>query len=204
MENKKNYTKTDFLNFWGDNGYIETWDGHKYNWSKEIKDLILNQLGDKKDKNVLEIGCGAGYWTKFLCEHSNNVTAIDLIPNSPFQLDNFTYIENKDMQFDCKNIKDESIDFSFSFGVFCHLSYSACESYLKDVFRVLKKGGTAIFMYSDDKGLQDFYKDETFSASKIYGKFNDYSDIMPMIKKYDSECKRILDFRDSLVLITKK
>ena len=108
------------------------------------------------------------------------------------------------MQFDCKNIKDESIDFSFSFGVFCHLSHSACESYLKDVFRILKKGGTAIFMYSDDKGLQDFYKDETFSASKIYGEFNDYSDIMPMIKKYDSECKRILDFRDSLVLITKK
>lgn len=204
MENKKNYTKTDFLNFWGDNGYIETWDGHKYNWSKEIKDLILNQLGDKKDKNVLEIGCGAGYWTKFLCEHSNNVIAIDLIPNSPFQLDNFTYIENKNMQFDCKNIQDESIDFAFSFGVFCHLSASACESYLKDVFRVLTKGGTAIFMYSDDKGLQDFYKDESFSASRIYGKYNDYSDIMPMIKKYDSECKRILDFRDLLVLITKK
>jgi hypothetical protein len=25
-----------------------------------------------------------------------------------------------------------------------------------------------------------------------------------MIKKYDSECKRILDFRDLLVLVTKK
>lgn len=41
MANKKNYTKTDFLNFWGDNGYIEIWDGHKYNWSKEIKDLNI-------------------------------------------------------------------------------------------------------------------------------------------------------------------
>ena len=166
--------------------------------------MVLNQIGNNKDKNVLEIGCGAGYWTKFLCEHSKNVTAIDLLPNSPFQLDNFTYIENKNMQFDCKNIQDESIDFAFSFGVFCHLSASACESYLKDVFRVLTKGGTAIFMYSDDKGLQDFYKDESFSASRIYGKYNDYSDIMPMIKNYDSECKRILDFRDLLVLITKK
>jgi len=26
---------------------------------------------------------------------------------------------------------------------------------------------------------------------------------MPMIKKYDSDAKRILEFRDSLVLITK-
>ena len=167
MTKQNNYTKKDFLKFWGDNGYIETWDGHQYNWSKEIQDLVLNQIGNNKDKNVLEIGCGAGYWTKFLCEHSKNVTAIDLLPNSPFQLDNFTYIENKNMQFDCKNIQDESIDFAFSFGVFCHLSAS-------------------------------------FSASRIYGKYNDYSDIMPMIKKYDSECKRILDFRDLLVLITKK
>jgi ubiquinone/menaquinone biosynthesis C-methylase UbiE len=108
------------------------------------------------------------------------------------------------MQFDCKSLQDESIDFAFSFGVLCHLSSSACESYLKDVFRVLKKGGTAIFMYSDDKGLQDFYKDESFSASRIYGEYNNYSDIMPVIKKYDSECKKILDFRDLLVLITKK
>ena len=204
MKNIKNYSKSDFLNFWGENGYIETWDGHKYNWSKEIQDLILNQIGNNKNKNVLEIGCGAGYWTKFLCEHSKNVTAIDLIPNSPFELDNFTYIENKNMQFDCKAIQDESVDFAFSFGVFCHLSSSACESYLKDVFRVLKKGGTAIFMYSDDKGLQDFYKDESFKASRIYGKFNDYSDFMPILKKYDSDCKRILEFRDLLVLITKK
>ena len=204
MKNIKNYSKSDFLNFWGENGYIETWDGHKYNWSKEIQDLILNQIGNNKNKNVLEIGCGAGYWTKFLCEHSKNVTAIDLIPNSPLELDNFTYIENKNMQFDCKAIQDESVDFAFSFGVFCHLSSSACESYLKDVFRVLKKGGTAIFMYSDDKGLQDFYKDESFKASRIYGKFNDYSDFMPILKKYDSDCKRILEFRDLLVLITKK
>jgi SAM-dependent methyltransferase len=204
MKNIKNYSKSDFLNFWGENGYIETWDGHKYNWSKEIQDLILNQIGNNKNKNVLEIGCGAGYWTKFLCEHSKNVTAIDLIPNSPFELDNFTYIENKNMQFDCKDIQDESVDFAFSFGVFCHLSSSACESYLKDVFRVLKKGGTAIFMYSDDKGLQDFYKDESFKASRIYGEFNDYSDFMPILKKYDSDCKRILEFRDLLVLITKK
>jgi len=204
MTKKNNYTKKDFLNFWGNNGYIETWDGHQYNWSKEIKYLVLNQLGNKKDKNVLEIGCGGGYWTKFLCENSKNVTAIDLIPNLPFELHNLTYIENDDMQYNCKTLQDESIDFAFSFGVFCHLSSSACESYLKDILRVLKKGGKAILMYSDDKGLQDFYKNESFTASRIYGEFNDYSDFMPILKKYDSDCNKILEFRDLLVLITKK
>lgn len=203
MKNRKDYSKNDFLTFWGDAGYSETWDGHKYNWSEEIKKLILNQIGRKKDNNVLEIGCGAGYWTNFLCEYSKNVVAIDLIPKPPIDHKNFTYIENDDLQFDCSKLEDNSIDFAFSFGVFCHLSIKACEEYLKDVLRVLKNGGTAIFMYSDDKGLQEFYKDKTMTASQIYGEFNDYSDIMPMIKKYDADCKRILNFRDSLVLITK-
>jgi len=59
-------------------------------------------------------------------------------------------------------------------------------------------------MYSDDEGLKKFYNDDKFFASMIYGECNDYSDFMPIIKKYDSGCKKILDFRDLLVLITKR
>ncbi len=29
MQNK-NYSKTDFLKFWGENGYVETWDGQTH------------------------------------------------------------------------------------------------------------------------------------------------------------------------------
>jgi cyclopropane fatty-acyl-phospholipid synthase-like methyltransferase len=201
---KNNYSKEDFLKFWGKTGYVETWDGHQYNWTKEIQDLVLNQIGEQKDKVVLEIGCGAGYWTEFLCDNSKQVFAIDLIPKPSIKNKNFQYIENKDLQFNCNSLEDDSIDFAFSFGVFCHLSLDACESYLKDVMRVLKKGGSAIFMYSDDKGLQEFFNNPDFHASMIYGEFNDYADIMPMIKSYDNEAKNILNFRDSLVLITKK
>jgi cyclopropane fatty-acyl-phospholipid synthase-like methyltransferase len=201
---KQNYSKKDFLTFWGKTGYVETWDGHQYNWSKEIQDLVLNEIGSEKDKEVLEIGCGAGYWTKFLCENSKQVFAIDLIPKPKIDSKNFNYIENKDMQFDCSALEDNSIDFAFSFGVFCHLSLDACESYLKDVMRVLKNGGSAIFMYSDDEGLKKFFNNSDFKANMIYGEFNDYSDIMPMVQKYDSDCEKILDFRDTLVLIKKK
>ena len=197
------YSKSDFIKFWGEIGYTETWDGHKFNWSNNIKQLILNQIGYGKDKDVLEIGCGAGYWTEFLCQNSRNVYAIDLIPKPPLKFDNFTYIENGDRQFNCKAIIDNSIDFAFSFGVFCHFSLNACEEYLKDTLRVLKNGGTAIFMYSDDEGIKKFYDNNTITASSIYGNGNDYSDIMPMVKKYDPEAQKILDFRDSLVLIKK-
>ena len=197
-----NYSKEQFIKFWGLNGYTETWDGHKYNWSEEIKNFIKQQIGVNKDKITLEIGCGSGYWTDFLAENSKLVYAIDLIPRPEFKNNNITYIENEDRQFNCSNLEDNSVDFAFSFGVFCHFSLDACESYLKDVFRVLKKGGTAIFMYSDENGLKNFYNKE-ISASSIYGEYNDYSDIMPTILKYDPTAKKILDFRDALVLITK-
>lgn len=201
---KTNYTKKDFLQFWGENGYVETWDGHKYNWSKEIQQLVLQQIGNDKNKSVLEIGCGAGYWTQFLCDNAQSVTAIDLIPKPNIESTNFNYIENKNDQFDCKSLLDNSVDFAFSFGVFCHLSLDACESYLADTLRVLKSGGSAIFMYSDDKGLKKFFSDKNFNANMIYGEYNNYSDIMPMIKKYDRSAKKILNFRDALVLIKKK
>lgn len=206
---KKNYSKQDFIKFWGESGYTETWDGHQYNWSNEIQQLILQQIGGhpigiRKNKEVLEIGCGSGYWTRFLCENAKKVNAIDVIPKPEFNSDNLHYIENSDMQFNCSSIKSDSIDFAFSFGVFCHLSKDACEQYLKDVMRVLKKGGTAIFMYSDDNGLKKFYNDESFAASRIYGEFNDYADMMPAIRKYDEGARKILDFRDLLVLITKR
>jgi len=201
---KSNYTKEEFIRFWGESGYTETWDGHKYNWSKEIQDLVLNQIGEKKDKTILEIGCGAGYWTKFLCENSFKVYAIDIIPKPLFEAENFTYLENENDQFNCKTIDTESIDFVFSFGVFCHLSKNACEEYIQDILRVLKKDGTAILMYADKKGLQKFYDNKNVSPNSVYGEYVNYENILPMIKKYDKSAKNILDFRDALILITKK
>jgi cyclopropane fatty-acyl-phospholipid synthase-like methyltransferase len=197
------YSKEQFRQFWSESGYKETWDGFKYNWSNEIQSLIKQQIGDNKDKIVLEIGCGAGYWTSFLCENSNLVYAIDLIPRPQLDYSNFIYYENQNLQFNCKSIKEDSIDFVFSFGVFCHFSKSACEEYLTDIFRVLKKGGSAILMYSDDKSLAKFYNQDSFRASSVYGDSNDYKDIMPTLKKYDENATKILDFKDALVLVKK-
>jgi hypothetical protein len=88
--------------------------------------------------------------------------------------------------------------------VFCHLSKNACEEYIQDILRVLKKGGTAILMYADKKGLQKFYDNKNVSPNSVYGEYVNYENILPMIKKYDRSAKNILDFRDALILITKK
>lgn len=192
------------MKFWGNNGYVETFEGYKRNWTNEVKDIIIDYV---KSKTVLEIGCGGGHWTKILCEHASKVYAIDLLPKAPFVSNKLNYIENKDMQFNCSNIQDNSIDFVFSFGTFCHFSQDACEEYLKDIMRVLKKGGTAILMYCDREGLVKFYNNPNSVGKSYFGEFVDYDDIMPMVIKYDEKARKILDikngFRDCLILITK-
>jgi SAM-dependent methyltransferase len=199
----RDFTKDEFLKMWGTSGYLETWDGHGKNWSPEIKKIVLDQIGFDKSKISLEIGCGAGYWTNFLNEHSKKTFAIDLIPR-PINIHNeVDYIENDNQQFNCNYIESESIDFVFSFGVFCHLSLGANDEYLMDILRVLKKNGKALLFYADEIGLQKFYNNQEIKSADIYGQFNNYVETMKMIAKYSVKAEKVLDFRDSLILIEK-
>jgi SAM-dependent methyltransferase len=200
---KRDYSKQDFIKFWGNEGYLETWDGDGFNWSEQIQKIIMAQIGNIKDKVVVEIGCGAGYWTKFLCENSSFVNAVDVIPklNLPYQ--NYCYYENEDRQFCCPYLQDESVDFVFSFGVFCHFSQFACEEYLKDIKRILRKDGTAILMYADKKGLRKFHANESISVASIFGDAIDYDNPDVFVKKHFDNAERILDFRHALFLVKK-
>ena len=187
------FTKKEFLEFWGTEGYIETWEGSGRNWSPEIKELIVEQLGHSKDKVTLEIGCGAGYWTNFLHEHSRKTYAIDLIPRPANIHRDVEYIENQNQQYNCNYIESNSLDFVFSFGVFCHLSLNANDKYLQDIIRVLKPNAKALL----------FYDDPNIKSVNIFGQFNNYIETMNMMNKYPIVAKRALDFKDSLILMEK-
>lgn len=45
-------------------------------------DLVIAQLGDLKDKTVLDIGAGAGYFTFKLASKAKKVIALDIDPNA--------------------------------------------------------------------------------------------------------------------------
>lgn len=45
----------------------------------EIIEKILKRY-DLKDKKVLEVGCGGGYWTKFFINHGAKISAFDISP----------------------------------------------------------------------------------------------------------------------------
>lgn len=193
------FTKDEFINFWGKNGYTETWDGYEKNWTPEIMEMINQHV--TKDSVVLEIGCGSGYWTNRIQPLCKKMYAIDLIPKP--NIENITYIENEDHEYKCKTIEDESIDFVFSFGVFCHLSLSACDEYLKDIIRVLKPNGKALLMYGDESGLQKQFRDPNLTCEAVGWKYNTYKDTMYMISKYPVVASKMLEYRDTLLLLDK-
>jgi len=45
-----------------------------------IKDKLLEQIGDVREKSVLEIGCGTGYWGR--CIRSGAYTGVDIDPGN--------------------------------------------------------------------------------------------------------------------------
>lgn len=194
------FSKDQFISFWGKTGYKETWDGYEKNWTPEIMNMIINNVS--KQDTVLEIGCGSGYWTNMIFPLCNKMYAIDLIPRP--NIDNkIQYIENDTHEYKCKNIDNESIDFVFSFGVFCHLSLFANERYLKDILRVLKPNGKALLMYGDEKGLQKHFKNSNLTCEAVGWKYNTYNETINILSKYPIMITKMLDYRDTLILIEK-
>ena len=113
------------------------------------------------------------------------------------------YIENQNQQYNCNYIESNSLDFVFSFGVFCHLSLEANDKYLQDIIRVLKPNAKALLFYADEIGLQKFYNDPNIKSVDIFGQFNNYIETMNMMNKYPIVAKRVLDFKDSMILMEK-
>jgi len=194
------FTKQEFINFWGTSGYIETWDGYEKNWTPEIMQMVKKNVS--KDSTVLEIGCGNGYWTNRINPLCNKMYAIDLIPRPNID-EKIIYIENNDREYNCNYVETESIDFVFSFGVFCHLSLPACEEYLQDIIRVLKPNGKALLMYGDEIGLQKHFKNPNLTCEAVGWKFNNFKETMIMVSKFPVTATKMLDYRDTLLLLNK-
>ncbi|HEU4713542.1 MAG TPA: class I SAM-dependent methyltransferase [Pyrinomonadaceae bacterium] len=121
---------------------------------------------DLKDKDVLEIGCGAGGGAAFIAREyqPRSLTAIDLlpvniesaeergaIPGLTFAVGDGTALQFPDNSFDVVvNIESSHC-------------YSSVEKFLSEVKRVLKPGG--VFLYADHRPVQDEWgPDRTLAA----------------------------------------
>tara|TARA_B100001063_G_C16769592_1_gene560795 strand:- start:2738 stop:3490 length:753 start_codon:yes stop_codon:yes gene_type:complete len=111
------------------------------------------------ETNVLEIGPGRGAWTLKMSQlNPNTITCLDifsaehnsfweLLGNEKKSFINYHQIEENN----CKELKDESIDFLFSYDVFCHIPYRKCEQYLKNLYNKLKLNTVCVIMIADYK-----------------------------------------------------
>lgn len=140
--------------------FLEAWPGgYGENWSVygKLSGVSEDQLVSKtlspffnKEHVAMEIGCGIGFWVnKYLCPNFQSVVGLDLLPLVNSEHPNFRYIEVPDRNYDCFGVEDDSIDFCWSFGCFCHIPIDCIQKYLNSIFRKLKRGGSASLYFSN-------------------------------------------------------
>lgn len=138
------FTKEFFQQAWGEGGYVEPF-SWGVGYEKVCETCIFPFSGD-----ALEIGCGGGTFTLKMLGNFKSLTCVDVIRKPPqFEGLDLTFIELPDQSNDLKPIKYASIDFCFSYNVFCHLDNDFLKGYVKAVHRVLRSGGDFVFMLAN-------------------------------------------------------
>ena len=123
-------------------------------WLYEIK----NQLPQDRNLRVLDVGCGAGFFSVLLAKEGYQVTGVDLTPDMVENARILASEEKTDCEFfvmDAENLRfaDESFDVVISRNLTWTLP-DVKRAY-REWVRVLKKGGT-LLNFDANYGLSDF------------------------------------------------
>lgn len=95
-------------------------------------------------RHVLDNGCGMGYGADYLSKFALSVTGVDISEDAvnyaikTYRHPNLTFRQMNSTELKFKN---ESFDMAVSFEIIEHLSPYECNKYLKEIKRVVKKGG---------------------------------------------------------------
>ena len=149
---------------WEKNG--DEWDGqaikckldYEY-WKQSLyQNLIHSNI--RENDTVLEIGAGHGRWSVFLAKSATTLILVDLSPNCIdfcrnlfVNRSNTIFVINDGKTLE--GVKDASVDFIWSFDTFVHIEKYVINSYMREIFRVLKPGGRAVIHHS---GRNHFFR----------------------------------------------
>jgi ubiquinone/menaquinone biosynthesis C-methylase UbiE len=127
----------------------------EYKYTKRILNRHIS-----KDSNVLEVGCGTGYYGIYLADKCLNYTGIDITPG------NIDLMNEKIKALNLSNISgfvgdatnmsglaDESYDVVLSFGPIYHLPPPEKEIVFAESKRLCKYGGIVMFAYINKIGV---------------------------------------------------
>ena len=137
--NKKTYAKAKVLDYY--DHLSELFPAEK---------VLFEKLSAKiKGSKILDIGVGGGRTTRYLLPLASDYTGVDYVPEfvervkRKYEAGNFSVGDARDL----KELADESFDFVlFSYNGIDAVSQEDRLRILKEVYRVLKKGG--MFMFS--------------------------------------------------------
>jgi cyclopropane fatty-acyl-phospholipid synthase-like methyltransferase len=119
----------------------------------KIQEFLETYL--KTDMTVLEIGCGGGQWSKVISKYVKKLHCVDVLSAEHNCF--WKYVGDKQdiidyhcvADFSLTSIPDQTIDFVFSYDVFCHISLSGIDAYLNSMHNKCKPGAELMIMYAD-------------------------------------------------------
>jgi ubiquinone/menaquinone biosynthesis C-methylase UbiE len=145
------------------------------------KKLIQDLLSDVPHRNMLELGCGTGHWTKYFAEHGYTITAIDisdamLTIAKTKQIANTQFIKANSCQLPFSNHS-----FSLIVSITMLEFVENIELTIQEMFRVLKPHGTLILgCLNEDSVLgQTKHQSETFRSAHFFTRPELYRLLLP-------------------------
>ena len=146
-----------------------------YSQKRNQKGIELYLKENIKGKCLLEIGCGGGQWSKFIYDLNvfDKIYCVDVLSEEHNQFWNYVGNEKKDKieyfqakDFSLDFIKENTLDYVFSYDVFCHISYSGQKEYLQNLYNKCKCHCELFVMYADP------YKYFNNEPENIYIQYN--------------------------------
>lgn len=151
-ENREIWTDWDWSqggNEWNDSDEPERWK------ATLIEEVLLPHLGDAR--RVLEVGPGAGRWSEVIQPRVDRLVLVDVTPRAlELTRENLRdppgveYILSEGGAF--PGVEADGLDRVWSFDVFVHIAPLDIASYLGEIARVLRPGGTALIHHSGGPG----------------------------------------------------
>ncbi len=154
MSNKLEEEITSFQKIW--KGGFRTGYSKKRN-QKGIEEYISKNM---QGGHCLEIGCGGGQWSKHISNLNvfDKITCIDVLSAEHNKFWEYVGDEKREIiqyinvdDFSLKDVANNSLDYVFSYDVFCHISYAGQKEYLKNLYKKCKKNCKIFIMYADPK-----------------------------------------------------
>jgi len=161
-----------------------------------LKPAVTNIIGNLKNKTVLDVGCGNGYWTRFFRDHGARSTGIDILKDQILLAkqhdDGIAYKVSDASRFYAKG----NFDIIFVDHVLSeNKSVSTIVKILKNLTRSLKQGGVLV-LSEMHPAVAHF--PVTITTEKNYYYFKSPSKFIFDVKRADGSYAKVQDYHWTL------